>query len=61
MKLNTDILKGIAAFSITYFLLSLDFIVFGKKGETPQEVCENNTAERRSEFKSSFDELVKGG
>lgn len=56
-----DILKGIAAFSITYFLLSLDFIVFGKKGETPQEVCENNTAERRSEFKSSFDELVKGG
>lgn len=56
-----DSLEGVTAFSLTYFLLSIDFIAFGKKGETPQEVCENNTVERRSECESSFDELVKGG
>lgn len=49
------------AFGLIYFLLSMDFIVFGKKGETPQEACEHNAVEKRSECESSFDELVKGG
>lgn len=49
------------AFGLIYSLLSVDFIVLGKKGETPQGVCEHNAVEKRSECESSFDELVKGG
>lgn len=61
IALHTHGLKGIGALSFTYFLLSIDFIVLGKKGETPQEVCRYNIVRKRSECKSSFDELVKGG
>lgn len=61
ITLHTNSLKGIGASSFTYFLLSIDFIVLGKKEETPQEVCRYNVAGKWSECKSSFDELVKGG
>lgn len=61
IALHTHSLKGIGALSFTHFQLSIGFIVLAKKGETPQEVCRYNAVRKRSECKSSFDELVKGG
>lgn len=43
-----------------FFSTVYRFYCFGE-GETPQEVCEHNAVGKRSECKSSFDELVKGG
>lgn len=41
IKLHADILKGTTAFTSTYFLLSVDFIVFGEeRGDSPASVWE---------------------